>query len=351
MSKQATHSRALRRRRLSLGLRALLGLAVVAALAVTQGSFPATTAGSEGRQGPQVVAANRDEPVGASRDQDRQQVASTREYKVQEGYEFVLKPEVLEARQRAAEPVVFRVSTFNVLGAGHTAAGGNKAVGWASGAARMHGAVDLLRGAGVDVVGFQEFQRPQFAVFKNSMPNWGVYPGAQLTRRGATANSIAWDEGKWERVEVHTIDIPYFGGKPWPMPYVLLRDRYSGQEVWFANFHNPADVHGPAERFRDRATALQISLAIRLHAGGTPVIITGDMNDKSDYFCPMTTRAPMHAANGGSTGGSCSPPSNMGIDWIFGSSDVDFANYVHNNGQLVNKTTDHPFIWTQATLN
>ena len=227
----------------------------------------------------------------------------------------------------------------------------NKASGWASGTTRMRWAVDLLRGAGVDVVGFQEFQRPQFAVFRNSMPNWGVYPGAQLSRRGATANSIAWDEGKWERVEVHTIDIPYFGGKPWPMPYVLLRDRYSGQEVWFANFHNPADVHGPAERFRDRATSLQISLANRLHADGTPVIITGDMNDKSDYFCPMTGRAPMHAANGGSTGGSCSPPSNMGIDWIFGSTDVDFSNYVRNDGPLVNKTTDHPYIWTQATLN
>ncbi len=350
MSKQATHSRALRRRRLSLGLRALPGLVVVAALAVTQGSVPATTAGSEGRSAPQVVAANRDGTVGASRDQDREQVASTRPYKVQEGFEFVLKPEVLEARQRALEPVVFRVSTFNVLGAGHTTAGGNKP-GWASGATRMRWAIDLLRGAGVDVVGFQEFQRPQFAVFNNSMPNWGVYPGAQLRRRGATANSIAWDEGKWERVEAHTIDIPYFGGKPWPMPYVLLRDRYSGQEVWFANFHNPADVHGPAERHRNRATALQISLANNLHADGTPVIITGDMNDKADYFCPMTARAPMHAANGGSTGGGCSPPSNMGIDWIFGSTDVDFANYVRNDGPLVNRTTDHPYIWTQATLN
>ena len=350
MTKHAPHSRALRRRRLSLGLRPLLGL-VVAVLALPQGSVPAITAASAARSDTHVVAVRHDRHVEVSRDQDREQVASTRAYKVQNGYDLKLKPEVVEARQRVLEPVVFRVSTFNVLGAGHTAAGGNKAVGWASGTTRMHWAVDLLRGAGVDVVGFQEFQRPQFAVFKNSMPNWGVYPGGQLSRRGATANSIAWDEGKWERVEVHTIDIPYFGGKPWPMPYVLLRDRYSGQEVWFANFHNPADVHGPAERFRDRATSLQINLAKSLHADGIPVIITGDMNDRSDYFCPMTGRAPMHAANGGSTGGSCSPPSNMGIDWIFGSSDVDFASYTRNDGPLVNKTTDHPFIWSQATLN
>src|SRR3989337_1759958 len=115
MSNQAAHLRALRRRRRSLGLRSLLGLVVVAVLTLTQGSVPAIAVGPEGRSGAGLAAANRDGHVNA-RD-DRQQVASTRKYKVQEGYDFMLKPEVLEALQRAlepvVEPVVFRVSTFN----------------------------------------------------------------------------------------------------------------------------------------------------------------------------------------------------------------------------------------------
>ena len=49
MSKQAAHLRALGRRRLSLGLRAPLGLVVVAVLGLTQGSVPAITAGTDGR--------------------------------------------------------------------------------------------------------------------------------------------------------------------------------------------------------------------------------------------------------------------------------------------------------------
>jgi endonuclease/exonuclease/phosphatase family metal-dependent hydrolase len=285
----------------------------------------------------------------ASRGLDRDNVTTTPVYKTQEGQTFKLKPEVRQARERAQNPTVFRVSTFNVLGAGHTAKGGNKP-GWASGVTRMHWVVDLLRGASIDVAGFQEFQPPQYSVFRSTMPGWGVYPGAQLSR-GSMADSIVWDEGQWELVEANTIDIPYFGGTPVAMPYVLLRNRASGQAVWFANFHNPADAHGPAQRFRDRALSLQIGLANNLTADGTPLIITGDMNDREEYFCPMTANTPMHAANGGSTGADCAPPSHMDVDWIFGSADLDFANYVSDNSRFVSKTSDHPFVWAEATLD
>ena len=324
MSKHAARSLAPRRRHRLLGVGVILAN-VVLVLAMTQAMTHAMTY------------------------PDRDQMANTRPYKIQAGYDFRLRPEVLEALQLARNPVVFRVSTFNVLGAGHTEEGGNRP-GWASGATRMRWQVGLLRGADIDVVGFQEFQSPQLAVFRRSMPNWGVYPGAAL-RRGSMANSIAWDQGLWELVETRLINIPYFGGKPVQMPYVLLRDRASGQEVWFANFHNPADAHGPAQRFRDRARSLQINLANSLHAGGTPVIITGDMNDRAEYFCPMTAQAPMHAANGGSTGGGCAPPARMDVDWIFGSTDIDFANFVSDKSRAVGRTTDHPFVWVDATLN
>jgi endonuclease/exonuclease/phosphatase family metal-dependent hydrolase len=364
MSQRAARRHARRRRHLSLGFAALLGLNIVAVLATAQGSVPAFTPAADELPGSLLtahgkLASENGRPVGSgqisgslesvSRGLDRDGLTTTPVYKTQKGHTFKLKPEVLQARQRAQNPTVFRVATLNVLGAAHTAKGGNKQ-GWASGTTRMHRAVELLRGASIDVVGFQEFEPPQYSVFRNSMPGWGVYPGPKL-RRGSMADSIAWDEGQWELVDAETIDIPYFYGKLVAMPYVLLRNRASGQAIWFANFHNPADTRGPAQHLRDRALSLQIDLANRLTADGTPVIITGDMNEREDYFCRMTAGAPMHSASGGSTGAGCAPPAHVGIDWIFGSTDLDFANYVKDDGRFVNKTTDHPFVWAEATLD
>lgn len=364
MSKHAERRHARRRSRLSLGFAALLGLNIVAVLVMAQGSLPAITPAADVAAGSLVGAevkvlsqhsrqVVRSQTAGsldsASRGVDREDFTTTPVYKTQPGHTFKLKPEIFRAKQRADNPTVFRVSTFNVLGAGHTAKGGNK-TGYASGATRMGWAVSLLRGASIDVAGFQEFQPPQYAVFRNQMPGWGVYPGASLSR-GSMADSIVWDQSQWDLVEARTIDIPYFGGRPVAMPYVLLRNLGSGQKIWFANFHNPADAHGPAQRFRDRALSLEIGLANNLHADGTPVIITGDMNDREEYFCPMTADAPMHAANGGSTGGACAPPSHMDVDWIFGSTDLDFANYTSDDSRLVKRTSDHPFVWAEATLD
>ena len=123
--------------------------------------------------------------------------------------------------------------------------------------------------------------------------------------------SIAWDTTRWEAVESRTVDIPYFDGNRRKMPVVLLRHRKTGQEAYFANFHNPASNsrRGNNDGHRWRAMMLEIDLANRLwNETGYPVFITGDMNEREVYFCNMTGRAPMIAANGGSNEGSCSPP-------------------------------------------
>ena len=49
------------------------------------------------------------------------------------------------------------------------------------------------------------------------------------------------------------------------MPYVLLRNVESQRTVWFFNTHNPADAYGPAQQYRNRATALEVPA--RAHAG------------------------------------------------------------------------------------
>ena len=250
--------------------------------------------------------------------------------------------------QEAVPPLTFRVSSFNMLGASHTVPGGEHE-GRAAGPVRARWGSELLRGAGVTVAGLQELEPSQYAAFTAATPGWEAYPGTRLVRK-STANSIVWDSSVWELVEAHTIEIPYFHGSQTPMPYLKLRDRETGREVWFANFHNPADVHGPAARWRSIAVAREVALANQLTAAGEPLVMTGDMNDREAYFCPMTTRTQLHAALGGSTGPVCAPPGDMTVDWIMGSPGVVFANYHSVRGGLVEKTSDHHLLWTDATV-
>jgi endonuclease/exonuclease/phosphatase family metal-dependent hydrolase len=259
----------------------------------------------------------------------------------------LLKATQRQIKQNSVVTTTFRVSSFNVLGASHTSNGGRHAR-FASGQVRMSWAIGLLNGTGIDVAGLQEFQPIQHGVFASQAPYWGVYPNASMGRE-AGANAIVWREDTWELVESHLIDIPYFGGSLRPMPYVLLRHRETGADIWFANFHNPADAHGPAAQHRAAATARQIALANDLTADGTPLIFTGDFNDREEYFCPLTTNTTMAAANGGSTGTSCAPPAKMDVDWIFGSDVIDFGAFASVKEGLVARTSDHPFVWAEAT--
>ena len=220
---------------------------------------------------------------------------------------------------------------------------------YASGETRMRWAMSVLRSANVSVAGLQELEQPQHAAFQQAAPGWDVFPGLKRSR-SSLANSIVWRSDVWQFVSGHTINIPYFHGKPKPMPYILLRHVGTGREVWFANFHNPASVRGPAAHWRREAVSRESALANSLATNGTPVIMTGDMNDRAEFFCPMTARSQMHAANGGSRGAPCNPPANMRIDWILGSAGVDFSGYEVRDGALIDRTSDHPFVVASATV-
>lgn len=245
----------------------------------------------------------------------------------------------------------FRVSTFNVLGASHTNPGGNKR-GWAGASTRMSWAVSVLRSSGADVVGFQEFEESQYRTFAGQTAGtWDVYPGLSGDPR-AVRNSIAWRTDTWQLVDAATTPIPYFRGQRVPMPYVRLRNIASGQDVYFINVHNPATTGrwGDNERWRDAATSLEIGLISQLHTAGFPVVLTGDFNEREEVFCKVTGSGAMRAANGGSVGGSCAPPPDMNVDWIFGSSVIEFSNFLATKGGLVQRATDHPFVVADATI-
>ncbi len=240
-----------------------------------------------------------------------------------------------------------RVATFNVLGHSHTKPGGNRP-GWPDSRTRMQGTVQALNAAGIDLAGLQEFEPIQSRIFLElTAGTWDVYP-----RPGAanTVNTVAWRTDRWELVRAERIQIPYFHGNEQGMPYVLLRDLATGQEVWVASFHNPADARGPAQQWRDEAERRQAALAKRLHRTGVPVIFTGDMNDRAGYYCDTVENSPLVAANGG-TVSPCQPPPNMEIDWIMGSPGAAFTGYLSDHSTKTNRVSDHPLVTTTATLN
>jgi hypothetical protein len=243
-------------------------------------------------------------------------------------------------------PTAFTVSSFNVLGAGHTAGKG----GLADGVARMHAAVGMLLGNDVSVAGLQEFQEPQYHTFEAlAGGTYDAYPGLSLGVQ-PVQNSIIWKQADWSLVEAHTLSVPYFHGHHVPMPYVLLRNLHSGREVWFYNSHNPADAHGPAAHWRAVATSMEASLARSLTADGTPMIVTGDMNDREPFACPFASGTGMHSADGAYYAGGCHMPQHSNVDWIFGSTGLDFFSFVTDRSSQTRRISDHPMVRSQVVV-
>jgi hypothetical protein len=262
------------------------------------------------------------------------------------------KPAKKKAKPKPPPPppeLDFTLTTFNVLGASHTR---NHGRGMASGSVRAGRAAVILSRHGSDVAGFQELQSPQLAVLQRRT-GMDFFPGFSMGHLNAE-NSIGWRRSDWVAVEKHTIGIPYFNGHRRQMPYVKLRNLSTGLEAWFMNVHNPADTnqYHHQQRWRARATGIEIALANHLmrDGGGVPVFLTGDMNERAEYFCRLTGGTPMIAARGGSHVGGCQAGRPRAVDWIFGSQGVDFTGYFEDRSHLVDITTDHPVVSARVHL-
>jgi hypothetical protein len=252
--------------------------------------------------------------------------------------------------QRSWKSARFSVASFNVLGASHTRGPGRRK-GYAPAEARLPAQLDMLAAKNVSVAGLQEFQFPQVHQLRNRTGDtWGIWPGTQLGNWLAD-NSIIWRTDQWALLETHTVDIPYFRGKMTAMPYVLLEHVASGRHVWFANFHNPANVAGDARGHRARATQIEAALSQELNADGTPVIVTGDMNDRAEFACPFASASGMYSPNGAEARESgCALPDKMDVDWIFGTRDLEFSGYQSDGSARDRKLSDHPLISADVSL-
>lgn len=257
-------------------------------------------------------------------------------------------------RDDANPTVQVVVSSFNVLGSSHTAGHGRGKRARASGAARAGAAARLISGNGVGIVGLQELQWDQAAVLANRLPGYGIYPGRSMGPRNAE-NSIAWRLDMFDVVDARTLTIPYFRGNPRQMPYVKLRSRANDQELWVLNVHHPASTPrwGNNARWRRVAVRRELDLvrSLRQAEPDVPVLLTGDMNDRAAYFCPVVGSGLLRASNGGSAaGGACRLPAAPQIDWIMGTPDTTWSGYVVDRSGLVRWTSDHPMVRAVLTL-
>lgn len=245
----------------------------------------------------------------------------------------------------------FGIASFNVLGAGHTDGPKPPRKGWANSAQRLDWTRTLLKNQSVGVVGLQEMHPPQVKRFA-TYAEWGMFPDRVLANNGSD-NVVAWRVDTFEAIAKKTIKIPYFNGRDVKMPYVQLQHHASGQRFWVLSVHPPANIGGNHQKWRDLAVQRMGALVKDLKARypGQPVYTTGDMNDRTKFFCPFVTLTGSASANGGSVQGNvCTPPPAMEVDWVLGTVPNTFTNYRSFRTPFVKMTSDHPFVVAQANI-
>ncbi|MCW2848792.1 MAG: hypothetical protein JWR90_2766 [Marmoricola sp.] len=239
------------------------------------------------------------------------------------------------------------LASFNMLGASHTSGGGR----YATYPSRLVRAVGLFNFRGLDVVGTQEFQETQYDYFvsKGYGNTFGSYYWDPEGNRRDTENAIIWRKSTMDFVSGSTYDIPYFGGNTRHVPVVLLRQKSSGRTAYFLNVHNPANVRGPAAKWRAQAIAIERAKIRELRATGRPVFITGDFNDRQAAFCPMTADKLTISPNS-IPSSTCAYPKQSSIDWIFAAGQARFSYFQRDMSPQNARITDHPIVITKAHI-
>ena len=319
----------------TLGL-VLAGIAVVGA----SGSGGAADAGRAGHSHPTLGTPPPTRSTVVSRDHARSRRTP---YHVQAGHRLALTRATILARKVAAlSPArsTFTIAQSNILGSQHTRHG---AGGYAPGAYRAGLTAGFLTAQGVDVGGMEEVQADQLAVLTARMPAYSFWPGSSLGGNGERLQ-IYWRSDRFAQVADGSVTYP-FSSQEIPLPYVLLRDRRSGTELWVIAAHNsPGGLQGQ----RDAATTIEISLIRSLQATGLPVLVVGDMNEHTEFFCRVAPATGMVAANGGSGAGGCHlPPAPLRVDWMMGSG-VSFSGY-RQDATLLHRASDHYYLFAQVT--
>jgi hypothetical protein len=186
----------------------------------------------------------------------------------------------------------------------------------------------------------QEFQGVQQKVWRGLNPLWRIH--------GKKDNAVVWLRSKFHPVDFGHLNVPYFHGNEKPMPWVVLHDRKTGQLLAFLSTHNPANVRGPAERWRVEGWEREVEWAKdQLRRGVDAAIVVGDKNAGPKVYKPFVEQ------RGGKVSGIPADFPNTpgnGIDWIAGWGDVDFTRHKTSKTPRIARMTDHPVVQAVAHI-
>ncbi|MGN0062885.1 MAG: endonuclease/exonuclease/phosphatase family protein [Nocardioides sp.] len=241
-------------------------------------------------------------------------------------------------------PYSFQIGSFNVLGSQHTAPGGSRK-GFQPGGVRIGRAASYVRAHGVEILGTQELQADQL---NSLVANTGMkaYPGYAWGEK-ETDHSILYDPDVFELVSGEAFHVPLMG-RTRPFPVIRLRHKLTTRELYVINTH-PSSGGGRYAAERQRGHGIVVGLVNKLVATGLPVLVTGDMNDRENFYCSVVARTAMTASNGGGSG--CAPPPGpIAVDWVVGAG-VSWSSYWRDTRPVEDRTSDHFFISATASVD
>jgi hypothetical protein len=260
--------------------------------------------------------------------------------------ERLARREAARERRARSAPISFRIGTFNVLGSQHTAPGGDRQK-YPPASTRTAAAAGLVAKHDVDVLGTQELQADQLRDLQNRT-GMAAWPGLGWGE-AETDNSILYDPDVFEVVSGRSFTIPFMG-RPRPQPILRLQHRATGRELYVVNTHPSAGDGGYVAERRQGQAAL-VDVVNDLKSEGLPVLVTGDMNDREEFYCRVVPAAGLVASNGGSYSGGCRPPPEpLPVDWVVGT-DASWSNYWRDTTPVTQRTSDHYFISALASLD
>ena len=250
-------------------------------------------------------------------------------------HDLAARPAV-PASATTGPPVTIRTMTFNVLGSQHTAPGGDKPA-YAPGRLRAEWGTTLIDETNAGLVGTQEMQPDQVNDYGMSTTGrFAIFPGT-ADGYSAAPQSLMYKTGSWTPVWTGSISMPFTD--TWrPQPVVRLQDDRTGRQLYWINVHFAAGNNHP---MRVKDMRILLTEVRTLKKDGLPILVTGDFNEKKWVFCQLVGNTTLRAAQGGSARPkTCSPPSRIRIDWIFGTGGT-FSNWKIFTGPEVVRATDH----------
>ena len=233
---------------------------------------------------------------------------------------------------------VFKMVTWNLLGWSHTNGRQAKYGHFKSGVIRMALAIKVItRHRGVSVYGFQEFQAQQQKIFrKHFKDKWGFY--------NVGDNGIMWKRKVWSMLEWRTIEVPYYAGRPKPMPVLLLKHQKTGVVCMFMSVHNPWNEFDGDGSSRRSGWHTQFEVMKNWSERGALPFAFNDANAGPYSFGKIAEEYGVRYTG---------PEPHLNIDFMFYVMDeaVEIEDHKSIRHDRIREITDHPFVKAKVRVH